>query len=297
MFAEVMEALSPRRGGHYVDLTLGAGGHSEGLLRNSAPDGRLLAFDLDAQAIKIASDRLAAFADRMHLVHASYLNIKDELALLDWPRVDGIVVDFGASSMQFDQAERGFSFMQQGPLDMRFDQGVGLTASQIINTWEADQLVMIFKTYGEERNAKRIARAVINTRPIDGTKHLADVIEAAVGRGRERIHPATRVFQALRIAVNDELESVEKALPLAVDALKAGGRLAAITFHSLEDRIVKHAFKQMSAAFTPQPDQPQLVARPARVRLVTKKPRTAGPQEVQSNPRARSAKLRVVEKL
>jgi 16S rRNA (cytosine1402-N4)-methyltransferase len=297
MYAEVMEALCPQPGRKYVDLTLGAGGHSEGILRLSAPDGALLAFELDAQAVQSTSARLAAENHRLTVVNKSYLNLAIELKDRDWGRVDGVIADFGVSSMQFDDPQRGFAFMQDGPLDMRFDKSSGATAAGIVNTWEEDDLVDIFQRYGEERQARRIARAILKTRPFETTVHLADVIEAAVARGPQRIHPATRVFQALRIVVNKELDAVAAVLPLAVAALKSGARFAAISFHSLEDRIIKNYFKQVSTSFNPQPDQPGLAPRLARVRLVNKKPITASPEELMDNPRARSAKLRVVEKI
>jgi len=297
LFAEVMEALSPRSGGFYLDLTLGAGGHAEGILRRSDPDGRLLAFDLDAHAIEIASERLAATRDRLTIAHRSYLHLTEELERLNWPGVDGIVADFGASSMQFDEAARGFSFLREGPLDMRFDARQPLTAAEIINTWDETQLAAIFREYGEERHARRIARAILQARPLETTTQLASVVEATQRGAPQHIHPATRVFQALRIAVNGELNAIAAVLPLAVDALNPGGRLAVISFHSLEDRVVKQAFRAMSTAVEPQPDQPHLQARPARVRLVNRKPLAPTAEEVAGNPRARSAKLRVVEKL
>ncbi|MBN1966436.1 MAG: 16S rRNA (cytosine(1402)-N(4))-methyltransferase RsmH, partial [Anaerolineae bacterium] len=232
---------------------------------------------------------------------ASYESLGDLLPdwLGDAPGADGILLDLGMSSMQVDDPARGFAFLRDGPLDMRFDPTSGdLTAAEIVNTWDADELAEIFYRYGEERHSRAIARAIVAARPLTGTRQLADVIAAARRGPREKIHPATRAFQALRIAVNDELGAVERVLPVALGSLRPGGRLAVISFHSLEDRLVKQAFKTEATGCICPPRQPVCTCgHVASVRLVTRKPVQAGDAEIAANPRSRSAKLRVVERL
>jgi 16S rRNA (cytosine1402-N4)-methyltransferase len=280
-----------------VDGTLGAGGHAAGLLAASEPAGQLLGLDVDPQALDLARQKLAPFGERAWLKKASYTSLPEQLATLGWDSVDGILLDLGASSMQFDTPERGFSFLADGPLDMRFDPANPLTAGQIVNTWPEWDLADILFRYGEERASRKIARAILRNRPIEGTQELAAIIEAAVGRHGPH-HPATQTFQALRIAVNGELEAVEKALPMAVQALHPGGRLAVISFHSLEDRPVKEYFHQESRDCICPPGQPVCTCgHKASIKEIARRPITPTEAEIEENPRARSAKLRIAEKL
>ncbi len=298
--------LQPRSGGRYVDCTVGAGGHAEALLEASAPDGRLLGLDVDPDALRLAQQRLQRFGERVRLERRNYRELAAVLAATRFAPVDGILFDLGVSSMQLERAERGFSFRVEGPLDMRMDPSLRVTAADLVNTLPERELAELIATYGEERWARRIARAIVarrRSRPFRTTTDLADTIAAAVGagqrgRGRERIHPATRTFQALRIAVNDELGGLRQALPAAVDALTPGGRVAVITFHSLEDRIVKDFFRREAGRCVCPPDFPvcRCGAR-ARLRILTAKPVVPTAAEISANPRSRSAKLRVAEKL
>ncbi len=297
LYKEIIHVLQPKPGGLYIDGTLGAGGHSVGILEESAPDGQLLGLDLDPQAIAIASQRLTPFGGRAHIVRNSYLEMKTEAQKLGWLSVDGILLDFGVSSMQLDNAERGFSFLLDGPLDMRFGPRAAHSAADILNTWAEADLADIFFRYGEERLSRRIARAIIANRPLSTTRQLADLILHTIGK-KERIHPATRTFQALRIAVNEELSAVESVLPLACGLLKTGGRLAVISFHSLEDRLVKEYFRRESTDCLCPPRQPICTCgHKASLKELNRKPIEATEAETEENSRARSAKLRVVEKL
>jgi len=282
-----------------IDGTLGAGGHTRALLEAGVES--VLAFDLDAQAIALAQENLAGFDERAILRHGSYLTMQAEAQALGWDHVDGILLDLGLSSMQLDTPERGFAFRYDAPLDMRFDaDSHNPTAAELINTLSASDLADIFYKYGEEQHSRRIAQVIIEQRPLHTTQHLADLIKQVVpfhrGKGK-KIHPATQVFQALRIAVNRELESVERIIPIAVDLLRPGGRLAVITFHSLEDRIVKQTFKEMSTEIIAPPGMASIEEKEAIIKLVSRKPLVAGDDEIKINPRSRSAKLRVVEKL
>ena len=298
LYKEIIHALQPQSGGRYVDGTLGAGGHARGILEACSPDGHLLGLDVDPQALALARETLAPYEQRAHLVQASYITITKQLAALKWDFVDGIVLDLGASSMQFDNAERGFSFMQDGPLDMRFGSNAFQSAEDIVNTYDERDLADLIFRYGEDRDARRIAKAIVMSRPLHSTRELVAVIEKASPRRGDRTHPATQTFQALRIAVNEELASVESVLPQAVAGLRSGGRLAVISFHSLEDRIVKDYFREQSKALVNPPyERIYEVERKAIVEIINKKPITASEEEVQGNPRARSAKLRVIEKL
>jgi 16S rRNA (cytosine1402-N4)-methyltransferase len=281
-----------------VDGTLGAGGHARGILEACAPDGQLLGLDVDPQALVIARETLAPYEGRLHLAQASHITLNEQLASLKWNAIDGIVLDLGASSMQFDNPERGFSFLQDGPLDMRFGINATMTAEEIVNTFDERELADIIFKYGEDRDARRIARAIIQSRPLHTTGELVATIEKASPRRGDPTHPATQTFQALRIAVNDELAAVEKTLPQAVASLRSGGRCAVISFHSLEDRIVKEYFREQSKDLVNPPyEKIYQVERKAVIKLVNKKPILPSEEEVKDNPRARSAKLRVVEKL
>ena len=298
LYKEIIHALQPRSGGRYVDGTLGAGGHARGILEACSPDGLLLGLDVDPQALALARETLAPYEKRIHLVQASHITLAEQLATLKWDFVDGIVLDLGASSMQFDNAERGFSFMHDGPLDMRFGPQALMSAEEIINTFDERELADMIYRYGEDRDSRKIAKAIVASRPLHTTRELVAVIEKASPRRGDKLHPATQTFQALRIAVNDELVAVERTLPQAVAALKPGGRCAVISFHSLEDRIVKEYFREQSKELINPPyEQIYKVERKAVVELVNKKPILPSVEEIQENPRARSSKLRVVEKL
>jgi 16S rRNA (cytosine1402-N4)-methyltransferase len=297
LYKEIIHALRPKRGGRYLDGTLGAAGHASRLLEASAPDGQLLGLDVDPQALKLAHRKLAPFGERARLIHASYATLRQHLDELGWDLVDGIILDLGASSMQFDSPERGFSFLADGPLDMRFDPTNQLTAAQIVNEWPEEELANVIYRYGEEPASRRIARAIVQFRPIIGTGNLAAVIERVQPR-RGPHHPATQTFQALRIAVNGELDAVEQTLPAAVRALGPGGRLAVISFHSLEDRIVKEFFRLESRDCICPPKQPICTCgHKASITEINRHPITPTEEEITQNPRARSAKLRVAEKL
>ena len=298
LYKEIIHALQPQSGGRYVDGTLGAGGHARGILEACSPDGHLLGLDVDPQALALSREILAPYEERAHLVQASYVTITKQLAALKWDFVDGIVLDLGASSMQFDNAERGFSFMQDGPLDMRFGSNAFQSAEDIVNSYDERDLADLIFRYGEDRDARRIAKAIVMNRPLRTTRELVAVIEKASPRRGDRTHPATQTFQALRIAVNEELSSVESVLPQAVAALRSGGRCAVISFHSLEDRIVKDYFREQSKDIVNPPyERIYEVERKAVVEIINKKPIVASDEEVKDNPRARSAKLRVIEKL
>jgi len=298
LYQEIIHALQPRSGGRYVDGTLGAGGHARGILEACTPDGLLLGLDVDPQALALARETLAPYEERIHLVQASHITLSEQLKLLGWDSIDGIVLDLGASSMQFDNPERGFSFMEDGPLDMRFGVNATMSAEEIVNTFDEKELAEIIFRYGEERDSRKIAKAILANRPVHTTGELASVIEKASPRRGDRIHPATQTFQALRIAVNDELAAVEKTIPQVVTSLKVGGRAAIISFHSLEDRIVKEYFREQSKDnVNPPYEKIYEVERKAVVKLINKKPILPSDEEIKNNPRARSAKLRVVEKL
>lgn len=297
LYQEIIHALRPKSTGRYVDGTVGAGGHAIGLLAESEPGGLLLGLDVDSQALDLARQNLAPFGERACLMRASYTSLPSQLASLGWDSVDGILLDLGASSMQFDTPERGFSFLADGPLDMRFDPSNPLTAAEIVNNWPEDELADVLFRYGEERDSRRITRAILQARPVSGTRDLATLIENAIGRHGPH-HPATQTFQALRIAVNDELEAVEKTLPIAVQALSPGGRLAVISFHSLEDRIIKEFFRRESKDCICPPRQPVCTCgHKASILEITQRPIKPTEDEINQNPRSRSAKLRVAEKL
>jgi 16S rRNA (cytosine1402-N4)-methyltransferase len=303
LYHETLAGLKVRPGGQYVDGTVGAGGHAAGILAASAPDGRLIGLDRDPAALAQARERLREFGDRAWLAQASYVRLAELARERGLEQADGILLDLGLSSLQLADPARGFSFSSEGPLDMRYDPAGSTTAADLVNGLAAGELAEVIARFGEESRpaSRRIAQAILAARPVRTTVELAEIVTGAVGRarcGRGRIHPATRTFQALRIAVNDELDQVQQALPLALDLLAPGGRLAVITFHSLEDRIVKDAFRLFARgpAYDPaRPDFSREAHRPAAV-LVTRKPIGPAEEEVARNPRSRSAKLRIVEK-
>lgn len=298
LYKETIQYLVPSSPKRYLDCTAGAGGHSEGILTESAPSGELLALDLDPLAIELTRQRLSPFGNRAHVMQASYLQSAEILQKIGWQGVDGIVMDLGVSSMQLDQSERGFSFRHDGLLDMRFDPTRGQTAADLVNNLGETDLADIIWRYGEERYSRRIARAILRARPLKTTGELAEVVRNAIGRSKEKQDTATRTFQALRIAVNEELKTLEQAIPRLIALLNPYGRLAVISFHSLEDRLVKQAFKRESSDCICPPEQPVCTCgHKASVRILTSKPIVATPEEVEINPRSRSAKLRVVEKL
>jgi 16S rRNA (cytosine1402-N4)-methyltransferase len=289
--------LNPQRGKKYVDATLGAGGHAWGILKESSPDGMLLGLDLDPQALALAGERLTEFGGRAILVQASHTSLRKMLDQVGWSQVDGIVLDLGASSMQFDTPERGFSFLHDGPLDMRFDTTAPLTAADLVNTWDQRSLADVIYKYGEEQKSRQVAAAICAARPLTTTKQLSELVAGVVGNPPgSKVHPATRTFQALRIAVNGELDAIEDTIPQAVEALAPDGRLAVISFHSLEDRIVKNLFRDFSRDLRDETHPMAPVIRPAVTRLVQRKPMLPTEDEIVKNPRARSAKLRVVKK-
>ena len=298
LYKETIQYLAPSSPKRYLDCTAGAGGHSEGILSESSPDGELLALDLDPLAVELTRQRLSPFGHRAQVIQTSYLQSAEILQKYGWQGVDGIVTDLGVSSMQLDQSERGFSFRHDGLLDMRFDPTQGQTAADLVNNLEETDLADIIWRYGEERFSRRIARAILRARPLSTTGQLAQVVRNAIGRTGEKQDPATRTFQALRIAVNDELKTVEQAIPSLIALLNQYGRLAVISFHSLEDRLVKQAFKRESSDCICPPEQPFCTCgHKASVRILTSKPIIASTDEIEINPRSRSAKLRVAEKL
>ncbi|MDE3224174.1 MAG: 16S rRNA (cytosine(1402)-N(4))-methyltransferase RsmH [Nitrospirota bacterium] len=287
---EVVRGLGCRPGGRYVDCTVGYGGHAALILDRSAPDGVLIGMDQDEAALRAAGERLRPYAGRMRLVRGNFQELKQQLRALGVAEVDGVMFDLGVSSAQLDEPTRGFSFLADGPLDMRMDLRASLTAATLVNELPEQELADVIYRYGEERYSRRIARAIVRARavqPLARTLELADVIRGSVPPPYRhgRIHCATRTFQALRIAVNRELDVLEGALKDAVEVLAPGGRLCVISFHSLEDRIVKQTFRSLSRG-----DAPCLS-------LLTKKPLVASEDERAANPRARSAKLRIAERL
>ncbi len=298
LYEEIINALKPKNKGYYVDCTLGAGGHALGILNASQPEGQLLGFDLDPQALALARETLAPHERRTLLFQRSYTKLSETLQEIKWTLVHGIVLDLGASSMQFDTAERGFSFRTDAPLDMRFGPQASESAADIINTYSEAELAEIIFRYGEERASRRIAKAIIKNRPIYTTFELATLISTVIPRKGKRVHPATRTFQALRIAVNDELGTIEKVLPQAVESLAPGGRLAVISFHSLEDRLVKRFFRRESKDCICPPRQPICTCEhKAIIKELSRKPILPTEEEIGLNSRARSAKLRIIEKL
>jgi 16S rRNA (cytosine1402-N4)-methyltransferase len=301
---EVVSMLAPAAGSLQIDATVGGGGHTERILEATDPDGRLLGLDADPAAIERVRSRLARFGDRLVLRRVDFRELGDVAPAAGFAAVDGCLFDLGLSSYQLADTDRGFGFRAGGPLDMRFDQSRGVPASELLATLDERELTALFRRYGEEPFAPRIARAIVAARsvaPVDTAERLAGVIAAAVPgspRGRRRVHPATRVFQALRIAVNGEMDALPAALSSAVELLRPGGRLVVLSYHSLEDRIVKRFFAAERRGCTCPPEIPVCVCgRKPRLRLVTHPSVTPGPSEIAANPRARSARLRAAERL
>lgn len=301
----VIEYLAPGPGGVYVDGTVGGAGHSALILESSGPDGRLVGLDRDTEALEAAGKRLAeaGYEGRFTLVHGNFREMDSILSDLGVAGVDGVLLDVGVSSWQLNSPERGFSFMSDAPLDMRMDRTGGVTAAELVNTLTARELARVFRRYGEERFSDRIASRVVRRRekaPVRTTGELAEIVLDAVPKKFHggRIHPATRVFQALRIEVNDEINSLAEGLDAAMRVLNKGGRLVVISFHSLEDRVVKRRFRELATGCVCPPRAPACVCgRTPEARLLTRRAVSPGADEVEKNPRARSAKLRAVEKL
>jgi 16S rRNA (cytosine1402-N4)-methyltransferase len=297
LYQPVLENLAIRPGGVYLDGTLGMGGHAAAILKASSPDGRLLAMDRDPSALCIAAKRLIPYGERVTLVHDSFAHMGEVAARQGFDPFDGILLDLGVSSRQLGDADRGFSFQHDGPLDMRLDPTTGVTAAMLVNELSQEELADIIYRYGEERESRRIARALVAARPILTTVELASVVSRTVRSRGGGIHPATRTFQALRIAVNEELEALATVLPAAVALLRPGGRLAVIAFHSLEDRIVKQFFQRESRDCLCPPEIPVCgCGHRATMEVITRKPIRPTATEVDENPRSRSARLRVAAK-
>lgn len=299
LFHEALATLDPQPGGRYIDATLGGGGHAEGILDASSPNGVLLGLDASPAALARTQKRLARFDDRIILVHSNFRNLKNVAVRYGFARVDGILFDLGLSSHQLDDPDQGFSFQEDGPLDMRLDFTQGETAAEVINQLDAQELADILYQYGEERQSRRIARAIVAARPIHTTARLAEIISKATGGRRgARKHPATRSFQALRIYVNDELGALASALPQALELLRPGGVLAIISFHSLEDRIVKRYFRHESKDCICPPELPICQCKhKALLTELYRKGVSPTAEEIANNPRSRSARLRAARKL
>ncbi|MPM14950.1 Ribosomal RNA small subunit methyltransferase H [bioreactor metagenome] len=303
LLRECIEGLAIKPDGIYVDGTLGRGGHSLEIVKRLSPKGRLICIDRDEEALHEAPSKLGAYMDRVTLVHGNFRDLGALLDSLALPGTDGMLFDLGVSSPQIDDSARGFSYMKDAPLDMRMDKSDAVSAREVVNSWPKEELQRILYRYGEERYAPAIAGAIVRARekkPVETTFELVEIIRGAMPSAalREKQHPAKRSFQAIRIAVNDELEAVSEMLSQAVPRLNRGGRLAVISFHSLEDRIVKTGFAMWAKGCTCPPDFPVCVCgKKPIVRLISKKPILPGQEEQNENPRARSAKLRLAEKL
>ena len=295
---EVIAGLRPQRGGYFVDCTVGLGGHAAAILERISPSGRLLGIDADPEAIKVSQDKLSDYGEAVTLVNDNFVNLEAICRRYHFHPVDGILFDLGVSSLQLDTAERGFSFHLDAPLNMRFDPGQGLTASDIVNSFSEQELAKLIEKYGEERHSRRIARYIVQNRPIATTVELASLVEQASSGKRAKIHPATRTFMALRIAVNSELQNLELALKQTINLLRPGGRLTVISYHSLEDRIVKQFMRDAASSCLCPPGT--VICRCGHVptlKLVSRKVIKPTSLEIESNPRSRSAKLRIAERL
>jgi 16S rRNA (cytosine1402-N4)-methyltransferase len=297
LLSEVLRALAVQPGGRYIDCTLGGGGHAAAILEHSSPGGQLLGIDADPFALETARERLQRYKESILLVNDNFVNLQSICIKYDFFPVHGILLDLGLSSLQLNGGDRGFSFQQDAPLDMRFSPGQKVSAADIVNSTPEARLAQIIRTYGEEGHSNRIAREIIKGRPIRTTRQLAELIEKSIGR-HGRLHPATRTFQALRIAVNHELEYLESVLRQAVDLLGYEGRLVVISYHSLEDRIVKQFMQKEARGCICPPGTPTCVCgHNPRVRLINKKVIIPAEAEIKANPRSRSAKLRAAERL
>lgn len=300
---EAIEYLNPKLNQNFIDCTLGDGGHTKEILERISPQGKVLGIDMDKRAIEVVQKRLNKFKNRLILVQDNFLNIKQITYDVGFSKISGILFDLGLSWGELGDQERGFSFLSEGPLDMRFDKRSELTASDIVNTYSQRDLENILKNYGEERYARGIARGIVNSRKenfIQTARDLVEIINQSVPKKylHSRIHFATRTFQALRIEVNDELNNLKKVLPDAFELLEPGGRMVVISFHSLEDRIVKHYFKELAQGCICPHDFPKCVCNnKPKIKILTKKVIKPGESEIKQNPASRSAKLRAIEKL
>ena len=295
---EVIAGLQAQRGGYFVDCTVGLGGHAAAILEKISPSGRLLGIDADPEAIAVSQIKLSDYGEAVTLVNDNFVNLEAICRIYHFHPVDGILFDLGVSSLQLDTAERGFSFHLDAPLNMRFNAGQGLTASDIVNSFSEQELAKLIEKYGEERHSRRIARYIVQNRPIGTTVELARLVEQALGAKQAKIHPATRTFMALRIAVNSELENLELALKQTINLLRPGGRLTVISYHSLEDRIVKQFMRYAASSCLCPPGA--IICRCGHVptlKLISRKVIKPTSLEIESNPRSRSAKLRIAERL
>ena len=298
LLGEALEALAVRPGGRYIDCTAGEGGHSQAVLQRCLPGGHLLAIDADPGAIAVARRRLQAYQPSLTLVQDSYAHLEEIAHSHNFGLADGILFDVGLSSLQLEASRRGFSFRRDEPLDMRYDPAGGVTAAHIVNTFSQEALARLIRAYGEERRARAIARAIVQGRPIATSNQLAEVVRRVAGPARGRIHPATRTFQALRIAVNGELENLETGLDQAIRLLKPGGRLVVISYHSLEDRLVKTTLQRESRGCICPPEVLECICgHVASIRVITRRVITPSAEERRQNPRSRSARMRVAEGL
>lgn len=298
LLGEAVEGLQARPGGYFIDCTVGLGGHARAILERITPGGRLLGIDADPEAIEASRDALRDYGEVATLVNDNFVNLEAICKRYQFHPVDGILFDLGVSSLQLDTADRGFSFHLDAPLNMRFDPGQGSTASEIVNTFSEQELARLIEKYGEERHSRRIARHIVQNRPVATTLELANLVEQALRSKRARIHPATRTFMALRIAANNELQNLEPALKQATDLLRPGGRLAVISYHSLEDRIVKQFMRRAAASCLCPPGTVMCCCgHLPTLKLISRKVIKPTSLEIDSNPRSRSAKLRIAERL
>ena len=298
MIPEVLDALNVQPGGRYIDGTCGEGGHSRAILRAADPGGQVMGIDADHEAVAVASDRLIEFGDAFLAVNSNFREMRTVALKYDFVPVHGVLLDLGVSSLQLDREARGFSFRRPDPLDMRFSLSQRTTAGEIVNEYREDELADLIYQLGEDRAARRIARQIVNNRPVQNSQQLAEVIEKAVPRRGQRINPATRTFQALRIAVNDELSALEDALEQAVSLLGHGGRLVVISYHSLEDRIVKNFIRREASDCICPPGTPVCrCGHKATLKRITHRPVSPTRAEIDANPRSRSAKLRTAERI
>jgi 16S rRNA (cytosine1402-N4)-methyltransferase len=298
MVEEVLLALQIRSGELYVDCTTGEGGHSLAILQAASPPPRLIGFDLDSNALGAATERLKDFRQFVELVHGNYADMVAAASERGETNASGVMMDLGLSSLQLNEGRRGFSFRYDAPLDMRFDESQTITAADVVNEYSEQELANAIYKYGDERGSRRIAKAILDARPLLTTTQLAEVVARSVGRPRGRIHPATRTFQAIRMVVNSELENVEAGLEQAIELLQQGGRLVVISYHSLEDRLVKNTLRRESRDCICPPETPQCVCgHIASVRLVSRRVIKPEEAEIKANPRSRSARLRVAERI
>lgn len=298
MIKETLESLGIRSGGQYIDCTVGEGGHANALLSTTNQSVRLLGMDLDSEALEIAKSRLERYGDRVDLIKGTFAEMESLALIKGLGPVDGVLFDLGVSSLQLETARRGFSFSREGPLDMRFDAEQEVSALDIVNQWKEAKLASLLKEYGEEPRARRVAREIVGARPITTTANLAMVVARSAKRSPRRINPATKTFQAVRMAVNGEICNIKSGLEQAIRVLAPGGRLVTISYHSLEDRIVKQLFRRESSDCICSHETPECICNhAATLRLIDRKVRRPTKAEVEENPRSRSARLRVAERL